>query len=286
MASLKRSEFMALLPSGVQPNNFHQRTHQGLAIFASRGVDRGNVFHLLDPVALRLTEALATRITLKQAVQLTADTWPDWSHAVSLAERPGGDRDPIYLIVIDTDAPEPVVKFGPSAKILLSLSDETRTVHAISITRLLADLRADAEAAGIALPDKLAPAFGSPEWAVWRAEIDAEEMETAGAFAVERIRERALLEQLARTEAERKKLQAELLTISRKVRHESRDRLARDAALRRQKEELRRTGSPEDAAMLAEAERELERIEAERERGRQQVYERLCAKAKPAEDAP
>jgi hypothetical protein len=183
---------LAVLPENLTPANLRSRNARGETVLAYGAKERGrgrhdDAFDPLDPVAVRVTEKLASKIGVKEAVKLTADTWPLWSDGVALAETyPGGERparEQIYLVIADL-GDEYASRIGGLADLVKDLPAETSVIHGVSIDRLLAELRADAKARGVVLPDRLAPAFGSPEYVRWRESIDDDprQIEVLGAM--------------------------------------------------------------------------------------------------------
>jgi hypothetical protein len=228
VTALNRSQFLAILPPSVPANTFRQRNFRGEAMLAYRSTARENEFDPLDQVAVRVTEALATKTSNKQAADLTADTWPMWSDGVSVAETfPGGERpadEHIYLVIIDVGDDAYVARIGGLDGALKDLPTNTRVVHAVSIDRLLADLRAEAKAAGVPLPDRLAPAFGSPEYLEWRKTIDDEQtlpFEAAREAMIRARKEKAA--RLADVEAEANLLRREVKALRREAAAVSRE---------------------------------------------------------------
>ena len=177
--TLTRSQFLAILPTNLNPANLRSRNARGETMLAYRSRERGrgrpeDEFNLLDPVAIWLTETLATRIHTKTAAQLTAAFWPMWSDAVSVAETyPSGEQ--CYLVVADMGGDDYRAQIGPLAgdkSAVLRLPANAQRLIAISFHRLLADLRAAAQAAEVPLPPRLAPRYLSDEYLEWRETID------------------------------------------------------------------------------------------------------------------
>jgi hypothetical protein len=96
----------------------------------------------------------------------------------------------LALFVFDV-GDEYVCKPSTLAKVAEDVPANTKGIHAISINALIADFRATAKAAGVPLPDRLTPRFGSDEWAKWRETVDDEKQVEAARAYVKDKKERA-----------------------------------------------------------------------------------------------
>jgi hypothetical protein len=154
--------------TGLESNNLGQRKFRG-QLLAHASPD------ILDCIGVLLSQRLAARTNLTTAVQLTADLRPMWTDSVCVVEAfSAGERSAdqhIYLVIADA-GDQYVCKVGNLAGVANDLPSNTRSFTAISINRLLADLRTRAKKADVPLPDKLTPAFGSAEYLRWRETID------------------------------------------------------------------------------------------------------------------
>jgi hypothetical protein len=119
------------------------------------------------------------------------------------------ERATVFLIIIDpAEGDEYIVRVGHLDAQLKDLPERTASIHAVSIGLILETLRADAEAAGVILPERLTPKFGSPEYFAWRERIGGEPA-TRRARAAIKAREKTLA-LLAKAEAEAKLLRRKL----------------------------------------------------------------------------
>jgi nucleoid-associated protein YgaU len=216
MLGLTKSEFLTILPPEVRPEALYQRRQRGEVMLAYGRTSREHGYDWLDPIAIRITEALATRtrVSLSEAARLTAETFPAWSAGVSVAETyPAGERplgEQIHLVVADVGDAF-ITKIGDLAGVLKDLPANTKVVHAISIDQLLADLYADAERVGVTLPAKLTPAFGSDAYLAWRKTIDDDAaLDATRAFAAAKKKK---TDRAAALEAEAKALREEVATL-------------------------------------------------------------------------
>lgn len=163
-------QFAALLPEGLEPNNLQQRRFRGQVTLAGR--------EPFDAFALRLVQALATaKITLSEADRMVADGYAMLTDAVAVAELPGSceDRPAIHIYFVIFDLGDSYsFRVGGLDHLSEDAPAGTRMMFAVSIDRLLADLKRDAERIGVALPEKLVPAYGSDEYLEWRRRMGEE----------------------------------------------------------------------------------------------------------------
>lgn len=186
IANRDQKIFVALLPKGVTAHNHNQRILRGEVAYAYGSTKTRDEFDPLDAVAVRLTQALATRITVKEAARLVVDLWPDWSDGVCVAEIALAAERPIdkqvHLVIADL-GDEYFTKVCDLASALKAIPSSAKTIHAVSIERLLIDLRTDAKVKGVALPERLTPVFKSAEYVAWRETVgDPREIEMLHAF--------------------------------------------------------------------------------------------------------
>jgi hypothetical protein len=211
---VSRATFLAVLPPSVQPNTLHQRSWRGEVPYTyESAVRKADEFDALDPFAVRLAEALSAKINKKMASALTNHLMPMWSDGVSIAEaHPTGEQ--CYLVIADMGEGDYRAAIGPLARAAEKLPTNAARIIAISLHRLLADLKADAQRAGVDLPRKLAPEFLSPEYVQWRAAIDApKQAEVTRAFIQARDGE---VSHIAAVEAQAKRLRREVRALRRK----------------------------------------------------------------------
>jgi hypothetical protein len=156
---LDSSLIVALRPEGVTRLNQRQRRF--------RGQDVDALGHL-KLIADRLVHRLAGRpgYNVADAAQLTRATRAIWTDGVCMDE--WGTKGPIIFVV----SPEGVGHLATESQWKRLVRSIRRAAIAINLTDLLAELRADAKARGIALPDRFTPKGGTESYFAWRAELE------------------------------------------------------------------------------------------------------------------
>ena len=227
---MNRTEFLATLPPGITPHDIRVRRARRELALAGGADQRGNgrrpgdEFEWADAIAIRLGERLRSNVDLRDAAWLTTSLFPQWAPAISADEavKPE-ERDGTFLILIEIAGDfEYTIRVGELAAQLKDLPAGTVAFRAISLTRIANELKRDAEAAGVEVPPRLLPRFGSPEFITW--------IERIGGNAAHRVREarKATAKQaalLAEAKAELDAMKAELEAAQRAFR-EDQDKLA------------------------------------------------------------
>jgi len=229
-ATMNRTEFLATLPPGVTPHDIRVRRARRELALAGGADQRGNgrrpadEFQWADAIAVRIGERLRANIDLRDAARLTAGLFPQWAPVIAADEAVKLDEsEGAYLILIEVAGDdEYTIRAGELAAQLQNLPAGTVSFRAISLTRILAELRRDAAAAGVETPERFLPRFGSDEFMAW--------VETIGGNAAQRVREarKATAKQaalLAEAKAELDAMKTELEAVQRAFR-EDRDKLA------------------------------------------------------------
>jgi hypothetical protein len=207
-----RTVVLATLPAGVTPEDIRQRRKRGELPFGGGVQQRGNGwslddrFHVLDLIAVRLAERLRSNTDLRAAARMTTGLFPTWAEAVAACEGlEPEEREAVFLILIDAGGDDYIVRWGPLNAQLVNLPEGTRTIRTISIGRIITELRADAEKAGVELPEQFTPRFGTPEFMAW---IEAIGGDTARVRAAEQLQKKKAL--LAELDMQMKLAKAEL----------------------------------------------------------------------------
>jgi len=201
--------FRATLPIGVTPADIYKYRHLGSLPLAAGTTERNGQVPVVECIAVRLQEKLRAQVNLHASAGITDRSFPQWAPCLSAWQALAPEERPdVFLAVIDAAGPDLTIRCGLLETCVADLPPDTATVRLISIAQIVRELRADADKAGVVLPEALTPRYGSPEFDRWVEAIGGEP--ATRRVHASNTRKAALLAEIdAEMKALRRELQAE-----------------------------------------------------------------------------